>query len=83
MAYWASRELQSRWTDTGGAFIILPRCPEDKVEYRNKSFINPLRRMIDDFIKEHKKNVDTTRIFIGGSSAGGEMTWDLITTYPE
>lgn len=83
MAYWASQELQSRWTDAGGAFIILPRCPENNVEYWNASFINPLRRMIDCFIKEHKDNVDTTRIFIGGSSAGGEMAWDMITTYPE
>lgn len=83
MAYWASEELQSRWTDTKGAFIVLPRCPEETVQYWNVSFINPLRKMIDDFIAEHRDNVDTTRIFIGGSSAGAEMSWDLITTYPE
>ena len=83
MAYWASAELQSRWTDTGGAYIVLPRCPEDSFEYWNSSLVNPLRKMIDDFIRENKANVDTSRIFIGGSSAGGEMTWNMITTYPE
>lgn len=83
MAYWASSELQSRWSDTGGAYILLPRCPEDKFEYWNSSLVNPLRRMIDDFISEHRQNVDTTRIFIGGSSAGGEMAWNMVTEYPE
>ena len=83
MATWASSELQSRWKDTGGAFILLPRCPEDQLQYWNKSFIDPLRTLIDCFIREHGKNVDTTRIFIGGSSAGGEMTWDMAIEYPE
>lgn len=83
LVYWSSRELQERWEDTNGAFLLLPRCPEEKVQYWNSSFVNPLRRMIDDFIEEHGKNIDTTRIFIGGSSAGGEMTWDMLTAYPE
>lgn len=83
MATWASQELQTRWTDTGGAYILLPRCPEDELEYWNKSLIDPLRRLIDCFIREHSENVDTTRIFIGGSSAGGEMTWDMAIEYPE
>lgn len=83
MALWASQELQSRWTDTGGAYILLPRCPEDELEYWNKSLVDPLRTLIDCFINEHSQNIDTTRIFIGGSSAGGEMTWDMAIEYPE
>lgn len=83
MAYWASQELQSRWKDTGGAFILLPRSPEDELQYWNKSLVDPLRMLIDSFISEHGENVDTTRIFVGGSSAGGEMTWDMAITYPE
>lgn len=83
MATWASAELQSRWKDTGGAYILLPRCPEDKLQYWSKSFVDPLRTLIDCFIEEHSENVDTTRIFVGGSSAGGEMTWDLAIAYPE
>lgn len=83
MAYWASQELQSRWKDTGGAYILLPRSPEDELQYWNESLVDPLRALIDSFISKHGQNVDTTRIFIGGSSAGGEMTWDMAITYPE
>lgn len=83
MAYWASKELQSRWTGTGGAFILLPRSPEDQLQYWNKTLIDPLRTLIDSFIEDHAGNVDTKRIFIGGSSAGGEMTWDMAIAYPE
>lgn len=83
MATWASAELQAKWTDTGGAYIILPRCPEDEMQYWNKNFVDPIRTLIDCFIEEHSANVDTTRIFIGGSSAGGEMTWDMAIEYPE
>lgn len=83
MATWASAELQERWTDTGGAYILLPRCPEDQLQYWNKSMVEPLRNLIDCFIFENSENIDTTRIFIGGSSAGGEMTWDMAIAYPE
>ncbi len=83
MAYWASKELQSRWTDTGGAYILLPRSPEDSLQYWNKSLVDPLRTLIDSFIRDNAPNVDTTRIFIGGSSAGGEMTWDMAIAYPQ
>ncbi len=83
MAYWASQELQSRWKDTGGAYILLPRSPEDELQYWNKSLVDPLRTLIDSFISKHGENVDSTRIFIGGSSAGGEMAWDMAITYPE
>lgn len=83
MVTWASAELQERWTDTGGAYILFPRCPEDQLQYWNTSFINPIRTLIDCFIEEHGENVDITRIFVGGSSAGGEMTWDMAIAYPE
>ncbi|MBQ8228957.1 MAG: hypothetical protein IJZ88_08090 [Clostridia bacterium] len=82
MPYWASKELQSRFTN-GGAFILLPRAPEDKMVYWSTSLIESLRSVIDDVIEKHGKNIDTTKIFIGGSSAGGEMTWDMIAAYPE
>ncbi len=83
MATWASAELQARWKDTGGAYILLPRCPEDKLQYWSKTFVDPVRTLIDCFIEEHGKNIDTTRIFVGGSSAGGELTWDLAVEFPE
>ena len=80
--YWASSELQSRFT-SGGAFILLPRAPEQSLVYWSKSLIESLRAVIDDMIEKHGDNIDTTKIFIGGSSAGAEMTWDMIIAFPE
>ena len=82
MPYWASAELQSRFT-SGGAFILLPRAPEDQLVYWNSSLIESLRAVIDDFIAKHGDNIDTTKIFITGSSAGGEMAWDMVIAFPE
>lgn len=80
--YWASDELQSRFSE-GGAFILLPRSPEQKLVYWSKSLVESLRAVIDDMIEKHGDNIDTTKIFIGGSSAGAEMTWDMIIAFPE
>ncbi len=80
--YWASEELQSRF-DEGGAFILLPRSPEHNLVYWSTSLIEPLRAVIDDMIAKHGDNIDTTKIFIGGSSAGGEMTWNMAVAFPE
>ncbi len=80
--YWASYELQSRF-DEGGAFILLPRAPEHKLVYWGTTLIESLRAVIDDVIAKHGDNIDTTKIFIGGSSAGGEMTWNMIISFPE
>lgn len=80
--YWASSELQSRF-DEGGAFILLPRAPEHKLIYWGETLIESLRAVIDDVIAKHGDNIDTTKIFIGGSSAGGEMTWKMIVAFPE
>lgn len=82
MPYWASSELQSRFAE-GGAFILLPRAPEHKLVYWSESLIESLRAVIDDMINKHGKNIDTTKIFIGGSSAGAEMTWNMIVAFPE
>ncbi len=82
MPYWASKELQGRFT-AGGAFILLPRAPEDKLVYWSTSLVESLRSVIDDFLAKNGKNVDTTKIFIGGSSAGGEMVWNMLSAYPE
>ena len=81
MPYWTSSELQSRFSE-GGAYILLPRAPENKNDFWGESLIEPLRALIDDFIKNNK-NVDTTRIAITGSSQGGAMVWNMLNAYPE
>ncbi len=82
MPYWASAELQSRFT-SGGAFILLPRAPEHKLVYWSTELIEPLRAVIDDMIAKHGDNIDTSKIFISGSSAGGEMAWNMVIAFPE
>lgn len=82
MPYWASAELQSRF-ESEGAYILLPRAPENKMVYWNTDLLEPLRAVIDDMIAKHGDNIDTTKIFISGSSAGGEMAWNMVTAYPE
>ena len=83
MPFWSSAEFQSRFSDAGGAFILLPRAPEDSKAYWNESFVEPLRALLDAFIEEHKDNVDTTRIAITGSSAGGGMCWHMLEAFPD
>lgn len=80
--YWASAELQARFTE-GGAFLLLPRAPEHKLVYWSNSLIASLRSVIDDVIAKHGDNINTEKIFIGGLSAGGEMTWNMISAFPE
>lgn len=82
MAYWTSSELQSRFTD-GGAFILLPRSPENLNIFWGDTLIEPLHVLIDDFIRKHSANIDTTRIAISGSSQGGAMVWMMLDAYPE
>lgn len=83
MPYWSSKEYQERFLDAGGAFILLPRAPEQRKEYWGENFIEPLRALIDDFIAQHGENIDTTRISITGSSAGGGMVWFMLEAFPD
>lgn len=62
---------------------MVPRSPEEKQLYWPDSLIYPLRATIDDFIFQNKENIDITRIYIGGSSMGGRMTYKMIVAYPE
>lgn len=36
-------------------------------------YVEPLERLIADFVKEHE-DIDTKRIYLGGDSNGGFMT---------
>lgn len=77
----ASAELQSRFTN-GGAYILAPRSLEEKDLYWADELIVPVRAAIDDFIAKNK-NVDVSRIYIGGYSMGGKMTLKMAVAYPE
>lgn len=82
IGYWTSAEFQSRFP-SGGAFIMAPRSPEEKIIYWEDRTVYPLRAAIDDFIAQNKDNIDLSRIYVGGYSMGGKMTLKMITAYPE
>ncbi len=83
IAVWARADFQSRFKESGGAFIITPRSHEEKGVFWGDSHIRPLRGLIDDFIARYKNNIDLTRIYIGGYSMGGKMTLKMAVAYPE
>ena len=83
IAMWATEDFQSRFKDSGGAFIIAPRSLERKNLFWDDCLIAPLRAALDDFIAKNRANIDVSRIYIGGYSMGGQMTLKMAVAYPE
>ena len=83
ISYWSSDEFQARFKPAGGAYIFIPRSLEEKNNFWGDDLIEPLRATIDQFIKTNKKNIDLSRIYIGGYSMGGKMTLKMAVAYPE
>ena len=83
IAYWASDEFQSRFEPAGGAFILAARSREEDNMFWPNELIEPLRAAIDDFIEKNKDNIDLSRIYVGGYSMGGKMTYKMAIAYPE
>lgn len=81
-SFWASDELQSRFT-TGGAYLLAFRTHEENNEYWDDNYIPAVKAAIDEFVKNNSDYVDTTRIYAGGFSMGGMMTLKMITSYPD
>jgi len=83
IAFWASDEFQSRFKNSGGAFVIAALSREEIGHTWTNEMVEPLRAAIDDFIINHKENIDVKRIYIGGYSMGGKMTLKMAVAYPE
>lgn len=81
ISYWASDEFQSRFA-AGGAFILAPRSPESVSDWSD-NMITPLKTLIDDYIRQNDGKIDAARIYIGGLSMGGKMTYKMVAAYPE
>lgn len=80
---WSSDEYQARFGETGGAYIVAVRAPEDDGIVWDDELIKPLKAAIDDFIDNHRENIDATKIYIGGFSLGGMMTFKMAINYPD
>lgn len=80
---WTNDDFQSRFKDSGGAFIFAPRSVEEQKLYWNDELVYPLRAAIDSFIEKNKENIDIERIYVGGYSMGGKMTLKMAVAYPD
>lgn len=81
---WSSAEFQSRFSGTGGAYILMPRCPGgDASSWSVESHHEKLKALIDDFIASHADTIDTSRIYLGGWSKGGAGTVKMAVKYPD
>lgn len=77
-----SEEYQSRFTD-GGAFVFIPRAPEEDSLYWDQSKLTPsLMAAIKDFVDSHPE-IDKTRIINEGWCLGGTGAINLACYEPE
>lgn len=80
---WSSDEYQSRFSNAGGAYILMPRCPGgDASSWSVEGHHGDLKALIDEFILLNKDSVDTERIYLGGWSKGGAGTVKMAVKYP-
>lgn len=80
---WASYDMQRRFKDTKGAYILCARSLEEDGLFWTDELILPLKAAIDSFIKANKSHIDLSRIYVGGYSMGGKMTIKMASMYPE
>ncbi len=83
ISYWTSDEFQARFKSADGAFILAARSLEEDNIYWSNDLLKPLKAAIDDFIAKNKDNIDLSRIYVGGYSMGGKMTYKMAIAYPE
>lgn len=79
---WSSIEYQSRFEESGGAFLLMPRTPGgDGKTWSNTSFHSGLMDLINDYIAANSDNIDTSRIYLLGWSMGGAGAISVASTY--
>lgn len=79
LSNFASDEYQARFGN-GGFYVFAPRAVNGGDW--NPSYYKTLKYIIDTFIQENVRNIDKSRIYIGGYSTGGSMVWDMLQSYP-
>jgi len=65
------------------AIALFPVCHKSHLDHSVtwKDCYDDVKRIIDDYVS--KDLVDTTRIYLAGSSDGGTGTWDYAEFYPD
>jgi len=78
-------EIQNAFS---GAYVLIPQCPTYWYETANSEpdgsslYSESLMGLIQKTISENE-GIDPDRIYIGGCSAGGYMTMNMVFTYPD
>lgn len=80
-----SDEVQSLFADGNGAYVLAPQCPTgwmDDADFNRRSdYLEDVIALIERIITE--KKIDPDKVYIGGCSMGGYMTWNVILTRPD
>lgn len=80
---WSGVEFQSRFSQSGGAYILMPRCPGgDSSSWSVEGHHSELKALIDSFISANDASIDKERIYLGGWSKGGAGTVKMAVSYP-
>lgn len=80
---WASDEFQSRFKETGGAFLFLPRdSTAIELGLVWDLTLSAAKSSLDSFIQQHSANIDTNKIYVGGYSMGGKGVYRMAIDYP-
>lgn len=78
-------EVQSLFGGGRGAYVLAPQCPTgwmDDADFNRRSdYLEDVIALIERIISE--KKVDEDKVYIGGCSMGGYMTWNVILTRPD
>lgn len=85
-ANYASDEIQAIFD---GAFVLVPQTPTRWMDSGEGStsgqvddiYFEAVKELVDYYISMHP-NVDTDRIYVGGCSNGGYLTFKLLIEYP-
>ena len=82
VVYLASDENQAKIKGTKGAYILVPRHPavNSNASLAWSSENANIKKFVDKFIQEHKDNIDTNRIYVGGYSMGGRAAIKFAAT---
>lgn len=72
---WASDDAQKIFS---GAYVLAPQSPAGQGGHKPENIM-----AVIEHVMENNKNIDSTRIYVGGCSMGGMGTWDTILAYPD
>lgn len=94
MAVYATPEYQAKFAE-GGAYLLFPKANEYREENYNagtwmtdtdgdnrSDYNKAVHAIIDEVISQHP-SIDAYKVAVGGTSAGGYMTWSLLSEYAD